>query len=181
MILGLDISTSCTGFSIIDKDKNLIEMNSVSLSKKKCLYEKTKDIEKAFKNIEKYNIDTIYVEENLQAFRTGFSSAKTISTLARFNGMVSLIAFNTFGILPENINVNQARKVVGIKIIKEKICGKSTKEQVVDWVDKDLLGVEWPTKVLKSGPRKGKKIIDSSSYDMADSYVIAVAGLKMNI
>ena len=39
--------------------------------------------------LSKNKVDSIYIEENLQSFRAGFSSARTLSTLSRFNGMVS--------------------------------------------------------------------------------------------
>ena len=35
---------------------------------------------------------------------------------------------------------------------------------------------DWPKKTLKSGPRKNTIITDPSSYDMADAYVIGLAG-----
>ena len=79
------------------------------------------------------------------------------------------------------MNVNSARKSVGIKLIKKKQGGKPTKEQVFDWATDDLrnLGMpqEWPMKTLKGGPRKGQIILDPRTYDMTDAYVIARAGL----
>ena len=33
----------------------------------------------------------------------------------------------------------------------------------------------FPTKILKSGPRKGLEVTNKVSYDMADAYVIAKA------
>ena len=39
-----------------------------------------------------HDIQKIFIEENLQAFRPGFSSAKTLLTLARFNGIVSYLS-----------------------------------------------------------------------------------------
>ena len=62
----------------------------------------------------------VFIEENLQSFRSGFSSAQTLSTLARFNGMVSQVCYSEFGIIPEYINVNSARKNLGIKIISKR-------------------------------------------------------------
>ena len=181
MILGLDVSTSCTGWCVIQDEESLVEMGAIELSNIKSVYDKSKKVRDVLGNIVvKYPISKIYIEENLQAFRRGFSSARTLSSLARFNGIVSLISYESFLIEPSHINVNFARKSLGIKIIKEKICGKSTKEQVVEWVDKNVMGYKWPEKTLKSGPRKGMVIVDPKSYDMADAYVVALAGIKMN-
>ena len=77
--------------------------------------------------------------------------------------------------------MNNARKQVGMKLIRKSKGGKPTKEQVLDWVQCEIIDKSvWPTKKLKSGPRKGVVILDPVCYDMADAYVIARAGL-MNI
>ena len=81
---------------------------------------------------------------------------------------------------PVYLNVNSARKSLGIKITRGKKAEKSTKEQILEWVDVELQSYDWPNKILKSGPRKGCVVLESGCYDMADSYVIARAG-QMNI
>ena len=186
-ILGLDVSTSCTGWCILDDDGKFIDLGSIKLSVYKSPYKKASVVRTALGELLiKYDIKNIYIEENLQAFRPGFSSAKTLSTLARFNGIVSLLCFETFNLEPEHLNVNAARKTLGIKLIRKKYGGKPTKEQVFEWVsdqiENDYSGYQWPIKTLKSGRRKGEMILDSSSYDMADAYVICRAGwYKLNI
>ena len=57
---------------------------------------------------------------------------------------------------------------------------KTTKEKVLDWVSEDDTSIKWPTKILKSGPNKGKKRICSEAYDMADAYVIGKSFLVEN-
>lgn len=181
IILGLDISTSCTGITIIDKSKNVILCGYIDTSKQKDLFSKANKVKEEFLKIsESYSINYIFVEENLQKFRPGFSSAKTLTTLSKFNGIVCYIAneiFLSLKCLPTNINVVTARKSLGLNVQREKKCGISTKDQVINWVSADCKDITWPTKVLKSGPRKGQEILDQRSYDMADSYVIAAAGL----
>ena len=160
MILGLDVSTSCTGWCVLTENGSLVSMGTIDLSKKKSTYSKGDLVRSVFHNLLiSHTISKVYVEENLQAFRSGFSSAKTLSTLARFNGIVSFIAYEVFCVEPTHINVNAARKSLGIKIIREKICGVSTKDQVLKWVGGNLSNHKWPTKVLKSGPRKGQEIL----------------------
>lgn len=126
----------------------------------------------------KYNITKVVIEENLQAFRPGFSSAKTLLSLARFNGIVSYLAQEQFAVQPEFINVNVARKKVGLKIVSKRKGGAPTKEQVFSWVDNQV-NFPWPTKELKSGPRKGQTILEPGCFDAADAYVIAVAGYNL--
>ena len=70
------------------------------------------------------------------------------------------------------LDVNVARKSVGIKILSKKKGGKPTKEQVWDLVNSQV-SYKWQEKVLKSGPRKGKIILHAGCFDASDAYVIA--------
>ena len=179
MLLALDISTSCTGYCIFDEDK-LIDIGSINLSKHKGLFEKASLVKSEILRLSsKYQISNVAVEENLQAFRPGLSSAKTLMTLAQFNGVVRWICHEILAVPVEAINVNTARKNVGLKIDK-KDKTKTTKEKVLDWVSVDLPNIKWPTKILKSGPNKGKERICAEAYDMADAYVIGKSFLVEN-
>ena len=73
-----------------------------------------------------YKIKAIYIEEPLMSFQAGMSSAKTISTLMRFNGIVSWICADVTDLRPEFISAATARKSYGVKPIK----GQKTKELV---------------------------------------------------
>ena len=163
---------------LLDSSGNMSCMGFIDLKNKKGMFKKAEEVKKELSDIHlKNNVKKVFIEENLQSFRSGFSSAQTLSTLARFNGVVSYLCFEEFGFEPEFLNVNSSRKSLGIKIEREKICGISTKQQVLDWVSANLSGsFQWPSKVLKSGPRKGKTVLKSGCYDMADAYVIALAG-----
>jgi|TARA_Y100000310_G_scaffold114582_1_gene113064 hypothetical protein len=176
-VLGLDISTSCTGWCILNDGK--FTMGFIDLSKEKSTFKKAGIVREKISELNIFNdITHVFIEENLQSFRSGFSSANTLSKLARFNGIVSYICFDEFSIEPIFLNVNSARKNLGIKIKKEKECGISTKDQILNWVRLDTSKSKniWPEKTLKSGPRKGIVILDPKCYDMADAYVIAKFG-----
>ena len=175
MILGLDISTSCTGWCLLDSiNSKLLRMGYIDLSKEKKFLTKADIVKQALISIRREHvIKDIFIEENLQAFRPGFSSAKTLMTLARFNGIVSYICNRDLNIEPQFINVNIARKSLGLKL--DRNSKLTTKEQIFEWVNKRV-ETDWPIKVLKSGPRKGMSILAPSCYDMADAYVIASAG-----
>ena len=180
MILGLDISTSSTGWSVLGSDGTLIEQSYIRLDKINNTILKVSEIHSVLNYLkEKYEIKHIFIEENLQMFRPGLSSAKTLITLARFNGMVTLDSYNVFNIEPNFLNVNSARKLVGLKIDR-KDKSSSTKEKVLNWVDNNLnKEFLWPIKILKSGPRKGTEVYENGCYDIADAYVIALAGYKI--
>ncbi len=177
--LGLDISTSCTGWCVVTPEGSFVDMGYIPLSSKLSSYQKAQIMRERLSSLHiKYDIEKVFIEENLQAFRPGFSSAKTLLTLARFNGIVGYLAQQEFYCAPEYINVNVARKTVGLKIISKKKGGKPTKEQVLDWVADQVI-FEWPEKVLKSGPRKGQNILEPGCFDAADAFVIARAGSKL--
>ncbi len=176
--LGLDISTSIVGICLLDSDKNLVDLCSINLKKIKCIFIKSNKVRDEFTKIKnKYYFTEdfkISIEESFQSFSKGFSSAKTLSQLNRFNGIVSYLSANVFSVIPEYINVNSARKNLEIKINKK--LSLTTKEQVFQWVKNNLeKEFDWPMKTLKSGPNKGLVKFDESCYDMSDAYVICKA------
>ena len=168
MLLGLDISTSITGITILDKEGEIIYNDALDTRKYKSLFEKARTLQEKLKEIKKsYKIKEIYVEKSLQSFRSGFSSAKTLSTLSAFNGIVSWMCFNIFNREPEYVAATSARKLCGIKIPR----GEKAKPVVL----KFLLDNE-PTFVVeytKFGNPKPKY------YDMADSIIVAKAGFEI--
>lgn len=175
--LGLDISTSKVGLVILDEFHTLIHAEAICIKKMKSFHDKATHVKNSLKRIRAdYDISRISIEQNLQAFRPGFSSAKTLFTLARFNGVVTYLLQEEFGSEVSEINVNHARKLVGLKIDRKS--KEPTKEQVLKWVSaKDLGGFSWPEKTISRGTRKGLVIPAEECYDIADAYVIAAASL----
>ena len=167
MILGLDISTSITGYTLIDGDK--IILNSAWDTRKyKDFFEKVIHVKAGLDEVyEQYGkqIRSVYIEQSLQTFRSGFSSAKTLSTLSRFNGIVSWIVFDQYKIKPEYLAATSARKLCGIKIPR----GLKAKAVVLKY----LLDNE-PSFVIDYTSHGNPK---HESYDRADSLVIAKAGV----
>lgn len=181
--LGLDISTACTGWAVAEVDESgvvtSVELGHIELSKIQGLIPKALYAEKVIKSLqEKHGFDEVYVEENMQAFHPGASSAQTIVKLAKFNGIVTFLCHQVTGRTAINVNVNRARKSLGINLQREKACGVSTKEQVFRWVSAHpvLSNYAWPYKTLGTGPRKGTTILEQHAYDMADAFVVVMAG-----
>ena len=181
IILGLDISTSITGYCLINTEAplghRLLHADGIIISQEKDTYTKSVIIRDLFVELaKKYKVDKIFVEENLQAFRRGFSSARTLSTLARFNGIVSYLAQDNFHAHATMLNVNSARSKVGLKVDRKNTT--PIKEQILEWIKNhpDFSTYEWPTKIMKSGPRKGLEVQAKKCYDIADAAVICFAG-----
>ena len=176
MIVGLDISTSIVGITFLNSNGEFVSAEAVVLPKSNLSQRASfleEKLEVAFKGKE---IDQIWIEEPFQRFARGGSTAATMMKLATFNGMCQFMCYKMTDVLPGLINANAARRMVGIKIQREKTCGISTKEQVLSWVKLQLPNFTWPTKVLKSGPRKNMTIPHPSCYDIADSFVVARSG-----
>ncbi|MBP04984.1 MAG: hypothetical protein CMA72_09410 [Euryarchaeota archaeon] len=184
MILALDISTSITGYSVVSKDGKIQASGYVDLRKKKSFVEKVSHAKnEIIMNCVGYDIEVVAVEKNLQAFRRGFSSAATIDALARMNGALSYACASFYDTPLKNIDVNEARKKMSIKIYKEKLCGINKKEQVKRALDSILEAsgqkIVWSKKVLKGGPRKGQEVLADGVYDEVDAIVIGLAYLKI--
>lgn len=177
--LGFDISTSIIGISLF-KDTEFYKLYFIDLTKTKDYFEKAKKVKHFIYNLivqERLEVQNVFIEDILQSFSRGMSSAKTIIQLARFNGIVSNIIYELSGCTPVYLNVNSARKILGIKI--DKNSNKDKKEQVMDWVDQDLdEKYDWPTKIVSRGKNKGDVKFEKYCYDMADAYVICKAGIK---
>ena len=169
MILGLDISTSITGVTIVSKDNEILLNEAWDLRKYKNFFDKANFVNEQITKLAKearFDIRNIFIEQSLQSFRSGFSSAKTLSTLSRFNGVVSWMTYKEFGIEPQYIAATSARKLCGIKVPK----GIKAKQFVMNYLieNEPNFAIEY----TKFGNPKPEY------YDRADSLVIARAGLQ---
>ena len=163
MILGLDISTSITGVTVLDTAGNIDYNFAIDTRKYKDIFKKAEVVRDKLQTLI-VDLEGIYIEQSLQSFRSGFSSAKTLSSLSRFNGIVSWICYEIWGMRPEYVAAVSARKKVGIKVPR----GKKAKKCVVEYVIDNVPDVS--IEYTKHGNVK------PSCYDKADSWVIARAG-----
>lgn len=171
MILGLDVSTSSTGWAILSDDGSLVEMGNFKLTKHDNLFDKASAVSDGLKDLRtRYFISKIAIEEPLQGFRRGMSSAHTLLTLARFNGIVSWLAYDTFNVKPVFYDSTYARRGLGIKIDK----ARDTKDQIMEWVEV-VTGKPLPRRVATTGKKKGMTLFASGVNDAADAYVMARA------
>jgi len=183
IILGLDISTSTTGWCLTKRKENnntLLDAGFIHHKGKRNLHEKSQDVVEILARIKKtHEINKICIEENLQSFRPGLSSAKTLMTLSRYNGIVSHECWLSTGIVPVYYNVNSARKSLGIDTTKKaRLPGDKAKDVVHRWVKSHEIMNEfnWPTKTLRGGPNRGKIIEDPGCKDLSDAFVMSLWG-----
>ncbi len=165
MILGLDISTSITGYTVLDYEGNILACDHIDLRKEKDFFKKIQIVKSRLEVInDEYDIEQVYVEQSLQSFRSGFSSAQTLSLLSKINGIISWLCYNMFYGEPKYLAATSARKLCGIKIPKGQKAKKVSLQFVIDNVPG--FDVEY---TRHGNPRPGYA-------DRSDSYVIARAG-----
>ena len=164
MILGLDVSTSITGATVIDKKGNILMCEAWDTRKYKNFFEKAAFIRTRILDTKiEFPITRVVIEQSLQMFRPGFSSAKTLTTLSKFNGVVSWMCYRVIGVEPEYVSATTARKAAGIKVPR----GTKAKEVVLEHVKNNIPNFEY--ELTKAGnPKPG-------TYDRADSIVLALS------
>jgi len=168
MILGLDVSTSITGYTILDYHDKIIRCNAWDLRNKKKFkncFDKAVYIRDELCFIKaQYPIEKVCIEQPFMFFNSGGSSAKTMATLQRFNGIVSWICYDILKMPINYLTASEARKLCGIRIRR----GEKAKKVVMSW----LLENEKDFKVEYTHKNNPKP----KYYDMADSVILAKAG-----
>ena len=181
MILGIDVSTSITGFAVVADDE-VLYYDSVDLRKYKGVINKAKVIKEKIDDIfeayqcdgehallgeSDYPIEHIYIEQPFTFFNSGGSSAKTMAVLQKFNGIVSWLVYEMFEIEPQYVTAMEARKLCGIKVPR----GQKAKKVVLE----HLLASEQAFKIEYTNRGNPKP----ESYDRADAIIVAKAGYKL--
>jgi len=149
MILGLDISTSIIGVCILENDK-IVYADYIDLRKTGSFFEKARKVETTLKEV-------------LMFFRRGGSTAKTMSILQRFNGIISWMCYNIYDMEPNYVSPISARSKCGIKIAR----GKKAKEVVMEHF---IESKEFEIIYTRFGN------VQKYCYDIADAIVVARAG-----
>ena len=170
MILGLDISTSITGATILDRHVDVLYCQAWQTDKKGLSFYQKLDIIKdksCFMKIQ-YPIESIFIEEPLGMFAAGRSSAQVISKIQRFNGACCWIIREVFDLEPKYINASTARKLCGITVKR----GQKAKQVVLEHI------IENEKKFQVEYTKRGNPV--KGVYDRADSLVVARAGHYLN-
>tara|TARA_A100001515_G_scaffold107453_1_gene88271 strand:+ start:34 stop:612 length:579 start_codon:yes stop_codon:yes gene_type:complete len=171
MILGLDISTSVVGVAIVDPEtKDLIVSEHIDLTKIDSVFSKAELVGSELWQIgNNHDIKNLFVETALMRFIPGRSRADTIVKLAKFNGIVSWMCYDTFGLQPTYLNVNTARSLYGLSFPRG-TKGPKRKKMVIEAV------IEKEKTAFKYEMARGGKNYKKGTDDRADAIVIARAG-----
>jgi len=164
MLLALDISTTCIGYSTFDSEGTMMEMSYVKFNTKKNYWERLDAFMKAISHLE--GVEHIAIEEPLQKFEGRKSNPQTIAKLNFFNGMISSAVYSKFRIEPVHLNVLTIRATAFPGLIKR---GQDKSGKMLVWERVSQLEphINW-----KYGPRS-RKLVDEN-FDMADSYAVGL-------
>jgi Holliday junction resolvasome RuvABC endonuclease subunit len=165
MILGIDVSTSKIGYCVLDDKQKLKEVNFIKFKDGTLEERAMKFFNGELKRLKRtYNITHVRIEEPFSMFSGGKTTAGTMSKLQRFNGMISVLSYVMFGILPTLVPSRSARSKCGIKIKR----GENTKKKIIEWVEQ-----KYPKEFIVELTRHGNP--KPGTDDMADSVVVALS------
>jgi len=165
--VGFDISTSCSGYSIIDENENILDINYIKTDQDTWI-DKAFFFRDSLNALTEEDVRMVAIEDIMSKFSSGMSSSKTIIALARFNALATFFCFEKWKMHPVHINVLRARNLAGIKIPK----GVNAKQHILHTISIIYQKIEWPKK-------KRIDAISDIAYDMADSVVISLAAKRM--
>ena len=168
-ILGLDINTISTGFSVIDEEEKLLKYGVIDTSEQEDMYSKLDAFSLLIQPLsEEFCFEKIGVEDALGKFLAGKSNIKTIAALLRFNALASYKCYEIFEVKPRHLNVLRARSLaLGHSIPR----GLQSKIYVLEQVMKWYPDIELPKMKRKDDYAK-------TAFDICDSIIISKAILR---
>lgn len=170
MILGIDASTKCIGWCLLNDDGSLFDVGYIWLEKLKNQYDKLDAFKNALVNSLRIVGDvSVFIEAPLQRS----NNQNVVNILQRWNGMVCVLLYQGFGVHPVLIPERDVRKLNEI-VVPKGVKGVNKKKYVLQCVQD--LGIidenKWELK--RTGNPK------DFSYDMCDAYCVARAGYVMS-
>ena len=184
--LALDVSTSVIGWAVVatsaSTGAHVLERvpmlrGHIDLRKNKGGYwSKVDQMEMELSSViasisAVHTIDSLFIEDPVERFRNGLSSAHTIALLARFNALTSQHARRIIRIDPLYIDATAARKAIGVPLLsKKRSGGVDQKTQCFSFLCETIfMGETWPVN------RNGR--VQPWVLDEIDATVICWAGL----
>jgi RNase H-fold protein (predicted Holliday junction resolvase) len=184
LIMGLDVSTKTIGIALFNMKGKLLELTHISPKIKPV--PENKHVEMMLKSdifkqyIVKYRgmgIQRIIIEEPLLYS----NNINTVGTLTKFNGLISRVAYDELGVMPEYIPTYDARSQAFPELVA---MGKSGKMVLFGGLpmDVDKKMVIWE-KVKVREPQlqwiyDKKDALKKENFDMSDAYCVVLGAMK---
>lgn len=182
-LLSIDGSTTVCGYTIWNiETKEWFKMSYYSFNKENSLIQKAEEFEVLLNQIliEHPEIDEMVIEESFTKFST--SDDEVIAKLNQINILYRYICHKK-GLKTNTINVKDARRSTFSKqkfLAKKHAGGMDQKEQAFCFLLAEIGETHFPTKILKSGPRKGQTVFIDEAKDMSDSWITGKGFLNIN-
>jgi len=184
LIMGLDVSTRTIGIALFNSKGKLLELTHISPKIKPV--PENKHVELMLKSdvfkqyITKYRgmgITRIIIEEPLLYS----NNVNTVGILTKFNGLISRVAYDVLGAMPEYISTYDARSNAYPELVAE---GKSGKPVLFGGLPMDVNKkmVIWE-KVREREPQlqwlmDKKNQLKKENFDMSDAYTVVIGVMK---
>jgi|TARA_R110000824_G_scaffold206558_6_gene391749 RNase H-fold protein (predicted Holliday junction resolvase) len=167
-ILGLDISSSKIGIALLDKEEIVIS-EVLKFKSSMSLEERAEIFQKRMQQINDHHvIYEVFVEQPAMMFKGGKTTAFTMATLQRFNGMTCYITYKVFEMEAELVNPLSARSILGIKVPRG-IPPKDKKRFIIERMAERFEDSFKYEMTRHQNPQPGTD-------DRADALVVALAG-----
>lgn len=184
-ILGLDVSTRTIGWALFEvENKELLELTHVSpiikkknISKIEELFLKTEIFKTKLESYRNLGIVKVIIEEPL----LNSNNVYTISTLMRFNTLISKEIYDTLGVVPEFISTYNSRKNAFPHLVKDNGKGKfvlfggydkNADKKVIIWEQVAKLEPQIIWSYTKNNTMK------KENFDMSDAYTCVLGYMK---
>jgi len=205
IILGLDVSTKTIGVCLLEDDNSqygkIIELTHINpkvpskIKGIEQLFLKKKIFEEFLLKYKDFGIDDVIIEEPL--LRS--NNVNTVSTLLRFNGMVSDAIYNMLGIVPQYISSYDAREYSFPELMSIRKYGKNEKQYPYSKILKEIKDCKlvlfggYPWTIDKKTVMQGKVAdlfpdinwlcdkngeLKKENFDATDSYVCLLGWLN---
>lgn len=164
-ILGFDISSTTLAFALLEVTDQikLVDVGYIKPIKIGSIIDKLSNTRDKVKNIIlKYKPDFIAIEDIVK-FMNNKSTANTIITLASYNRMVCLLAFDLLNKTPQLINILTIRS----NIKKKAELKSSPKKEDLPLLLEKILNIKFPFEYNKKGNLK------QENYDKSDAIACA--------
>lgn len=176
IFVGWDVSTSIVGICILMPDKTQI-WKTIDLRKAKTLSKKYVLLEKGIREIKEIlgDKDVVNViEERLAGFSGGFTSKNTLLMLAAMNAVATYVIESNWKNETMRLAPISTKSIVGLKVPK----GGNKKEEAVKLVRKLCDTFPYKSKKKTTKPENTLGNWVDGTDDMADAYLLALAGSK---
>jgi RNase H-fold protein (predicted Holliday junction resolvase) len=192
-ILGLDVSTKTIGICLFEKNGKLLELTHITPkikprpeTKLEELFKKVDAFERLLTRYIELDIERVVIEEPL----LNSNNVYTVSTLLKFNGMISKVVSEVLNVIPEFISSYDARAYSFPELMQIRTHNKKgepyPQKQLVNKAPVLFGGFEWDVdkkmviwekvselepKIVWEYDRNGK--LKKENFDMTDAYSAA--------